>query len=110
MTGSPMIADEIGALLSGEQVAVLRLLADPAAFQTAVTALTGAAEAHRTAKDEATSATAAVADLARRKAELEKREAAVTEREAHAAEWDREVSSHEGKVRHWREMWREDPL
>ena len=105
-----MIADEIGALLSGEQVAVLRLLTDPAAFQTAVTALTSAAEAHRATKDEAGAATAAVADLARRKAELEKREAAVTEREANAAAWGREVSSHEDKVRHWREMWQEDPL
>ena len=105
-----MIADEIGALLSGEQVAVLRLLADPAAFQAAVTALIDAGEAYGVVKDEAGAATAAVADLARRKAELEKREAAVTEREADAAEWDREVSSHEGKVRHWREMWREDPL
>ena len=105
-----MIADEIGVLLSGEQVAVLRLLADPAALQTAVTALTSAAEDHSAVKDEAGAATAAVADLARRKAELERREAAVTEREADAAAWDREVSSHEDKVRHWREMWQEDPL
>ena len=84
---------------AAEHLAILRLLADPAALKAAVTALANAAEAHKSARDEAAAAVAARGDLTRRETDLEKREADVTAREAALAAREAAVSVRERKIR-----------